>query len=206
MASIAGNIAQLNRCWYFRKPDNRFNCLRKGGDECFAILGDNRYHSIFGGVKVGPTPCTRECPAGTDIPGYFARLREGDWDGAARLFLSVHPLPMITGRICAHPCQNGCNRNQTDESVAINGVERTLGDYILDNSDKFYAPPETETGKSVAVVGSGPAALTAAYYLRKAGNKVTVFDSTGGGRRHDGRGHPRLPPAEGPRPPRHRHL
>ncbi len=176
MATIAGNIAQLNRCWYFRKPQNRFNCIRKGGNECFAILGDNRYHSIFGGVRVGATPCTLECPAGTDIPGYFAKLREGDWDAAARLFLSRHPLPMITGRICAHPCQNGCNRNQTDESVSINGVERTLGDYILENADRFYAPPAKETGKSVAIVGSGPAGLTAAYYLRKAGNKVTVYD------------------------------
>ena len=176
MATISGNIAQLNRCWYFRKPQNRFNCIRKGGDECFAILGDNRFHSIFGGVKAGKTPCTQECPAGTNIPEYFAKLREGDWDEAARIFLTVHPLPMFTGRICAHPCQNGCNRNATDESVSINNVERTLGDYIMDNADKFYAPPETETGKSVAVVGSGPAGLSAAYYLRKAGNKVTIYD------------------------------
>ena len=176
MATISGNIAQLNRCWYFRKPENRFNCIRKGGEECFAILGDNRFHSIFGGVKAGKTPCTLECPAGTDIPGYFAKLREGDWDAAARIFMTVHPLPMITGRICAHPCQNGCNRNNTDSSVAINSVERTLGDYILDNADKFYAPPASETGKSVAVIGSGPAGLSAAYFLRKAGNKVTVYD------------------------------
>ena len=176
MASIAGNISQLNRCWYFRKPDNRFDCIRKGGNECFAILGDNRYHSIFGGVKVGASPCSQECPAGTDIPGYFAKMREGDWDEAARIFLSRHPLPMITGRICPHPCQNGCNRIQTDKSVSINSVERTLGDYILENSEKFYAPPAEETGKSVAIVGSGPAGLSAAYFLRKAGNKVTVYD------------------------------
>jgi NADPH-dependent glutamate synthase beta subunit-like oxidoreductase/CO/xanthine dehydrogenase FAD-binding subunit len=176
MGSIGGSLAQLPRCWYFRKSENRFPCIRKGGKECFAIRGDNRYHTAFGGAKVCATPCTQECPAGTDIPGYFARLRAGDWDGAARLFMTVHPLPMITGRICAHPCQNGCNRGQTDKSVSINCVERTLGDYILENSDKFYAPPEKETGKSVAIVGSGPAGLTAAYYLRKAGNRVTIFD------------------------------
>jgi NADPH-dependent glutamate synthase beta subunit-like oxidoreductase/CO/xanthine dehydrogenase FAD-binding subunit len=176
MGTIGGSIAQLPRCWYFRKPENRFPCIRKGGNECFAILGDNRYHSAFGGAKVCTTPCTRECPAGTDIPGYMDKVRAGDWDAAARIFMRVHPLPMITGRVCAHPCQKGCNRNQTDKSVAINCVERTLGDYILENSDKFYAPPATETGKSVAIVGSGPAGLTAAYYLRKAGNKVTVYD------------------------------
>ena len=176
MGTIGGTIAQLPRCWYFRKAENRFPCLRKGGKECFAILGDNRYHSAFGGAKVCATPCTQECPAGTDIPGYFAALRAGDWDEAARLFMALHPLPMITGRICAHPCQNGCNRNQTDKSVSINCVERTLGDYILENSGSFYAPPATETGKSVAIVGSGPAGLTAAYYLRKAGNRVTIYD------------------------------
>jgi xanthine dehydrogenase YagS FAD-binding subunit len=51
MATIGGNIAQLHRCWYFRKPDNRFNCIRKGGTTCFAMMGDNRYHSIFGNVN-----------------------------------------------------------------------------------------------------------------------------------------------------------
>jgi NADPH-dependent glutamate synthase beta subunit-like oxidoreductase/CO/xanthine dehydrogenase FAD-binding subunit len=177
MGTIGGSIAQLPRCWYFRKPENRFPCHRKGGKECFAILGENRYHSIFGGAKVCATPCTQECPNSTDIPGYFAKVREGNWDEAARIFMRVHPLPMITGRICAHPCQKGCNRNQTDKSVAINCVERTLGDYILEHSDKFYAPPATETGKSVAIVGSGPAGLTAAYFLRKAGNKVTIYDA-----------------------------
>jgi NADPH-dependent glutamate synthase beta subunit-like oxidoreductase len=176
MGTIAGNISQLPRCWYFRKAENRFPCIRKGGKECFAIQGDNRYHSIMGGKRLQSSPCTQECPAGTDIPTYFEQIRKGDWDSAARTFLRLHPLPMITGRVCAHPCQQGCNRNETDSSVSINCVERTLGDYILEHSDKFYAPPATETGKTVAIVGSGPAALTAAYYLRKAGNKVTIYD------------------------------
>ena len=51
MGTIAGNICQMTRCWYFRLPDNRFNCVRKGGRQCYAIRGDNRYHSIFGPVK-----------------------------------------------------------------------------------------------------------------------------------------------------------
>ena len=177
MGTLAGNISQLPRCWYFRKPENRFHCIRKDGKECFAILGDNRYHSIFGGRKLHASPCTQECPAGTDIPAYMEQLRQGNWDEAARIIMKVNPMPAITGRVCAHFCQDGCNRCQTDESVTISGVERTLGDYILDNSDKFYAPPEKETGKSVAIVGSGPSGLTAAYYLRKAGNKVTVYES-----------------------------
>jgi NADPH-dependent glutamate synthase beta subunit-like oxidoreductase len=177
MGTIGGNITQLNRCWYFRKTDNRFNCIRKDGSECFASQGDNRYHSIFGGVKIHATPCTQECPAGTDIPGYLAQIRAGNWDEAARIIMKVNPMPAITGRVCAHFCQSKCNRCGTDESVGINNIERTLGDYIMDNSDKFYQSPAKENGKSVAIVGSGPSGLSAAYYLRKAGSKVTVYDS-----------------------------
>ncbi|MCL2366474.1 MAG: FAD-dependent oxidoreductase [Oscillospiraceae bacterium] len=176
MATIGGNLAQLPRCWYFRKAGNRFHCVRKGGDECYAILGDNRFHSMFGGKQSKRPPCASECPAGTDIPGYLEAIRNDDWDQAAEIFMAVHPFPMITGRVCAHFCQSACNRHQTDEGVLTGGVERALGDYILKNSAKFYAPPQKENGKSVAVVGSGPAGLTAAYFLRRAGNKVTVFD------------------------------
>jgi NADPH-dependent glutamate synthase beta subunit-like oxidoreductase len=91
--------------------------------------------------------------------------------------MKVNPMPFITGRVCAHFCQDKCNRRNTDESVGINSVERTLGDYILENSDKFYPAPSVETGKSMAIIGSGPSGLSAAYYLRKAGNKVTVYDT-----------------------------
>jgi len=176
MGTIGGNISQLPRCWYFRKAENRFNCNRKGGEECFAILGDNRYHSAFGGRRCHDSPCTMECPARTDIPGYLEKLRGGDWDAAAAIIMRVNPFPAITARVCAHFCQSSCNRSQTDESVMISGVERALGDYIMDNGTKFYAPPDKETGKSVAIVGAGPSGLAAAFFLRRAGNKVTVYD------------------------------
>jgi NADPH-dependent glutamate synthase beta subunit-like oxidoreductase len=176
MGTIGGNISQLPRCWYFRKAENRFNCNRKGGEECFAILGENRYHSAFGGKRCHDSPCTAECPAETDIPGYFEKLRGGDWDAAAEIIMRVNPIPAITARVCAHFCQTACNRCQTDEGVLIGGIERTLGDYIMENGGKFYAPPEKETGKSAAIVGSGPSGLSAAFFLRRAGNKVTVYD------------------------------
>jgi len=177
MGTLGGNISQLPRCWYFRKAENMFNCSRKGGDECYAILGDNRYHSAFGGRRCQDSPCTSECPAGTNIPDYLAKIRADDWDGAAEIIMQANPIPMITGRVCAHFCQTACNRHQTDEGVLTGGVERALGDYILDNSAKFYSAPAKETGKSVAIVGSGPSGLSAAYFLRRAGNKVTVFES-----------------------------
>lgn len=179
VATIGGNICQDVRCWFYRYPHGiggRMDCMRKGGEECYAVMGDNRYHSIFGGMKVHATPCTVQCPANTDIPGYMARLREGDVEGAARILMEANPIPMVTSRVCAHTCQEHCNRCSSDESISIHSVERYVGDYILDHADRFYEAPKEETGRKVALVGAGPAGLSAAYYLRKAGHDVTVID------------------------------
>lgn len=179
VATIGGNICQDVRCWFYRYPHeigDRYDCMRKGGDECYAIRGDNRYHSIFGGMKASTTPCALSCPANTNIPAYMERLRSGDLNGAATIVMQANPLPMITSRVCAHFCQDGCNRKTTDQAVAVHAVERRVGDYILDNLNTFYTAPKAETGKKIALVGGGPAGLSAAYYLRKAGHSVTVID------------------------------
>ena len=88
MGTLAGNICQSNRCWYYWVPDNRFNCLRKGGANCYALTGDARYHSIFGGTRVGRTPCTTACPTHVDIPTYMTLIREGNIAEAARTLSS----------------------------------------------------------------------------------------------------------------------
>ena len=197
-ATVGGNLCQDVRCWFYRYPDSiggRLDCARKGGDQCYAIQGENRYHSIFGGMKVKHTPCSLECPAGTDVPAYMAKIRENDWDGAAEIIMQFNPMPMLTSRVCPHVCQTKCNQCQHGDSVNIHGVERSLGDYILAHKDKFYTAPEKETGKKTAVVGAGPGGLAAAFYLRKAGNAVTVYDSheKAGGVLQYGIPHYRLP-------------
>ena len=176
MATLAGNIAQLPRCWYFRKLENRFYCDRKGGNTCYAIQGDNRFHSIFGGMKPHASPCTRECPAGTDIPAYMAELRQGNWDEAASIIMKANPFPMFTSRICPHPCQDKCNQCEYGDNVNIHCVERSVADYIMQNPGKFFPKPAAESGKKVAIIGGGPGGMAAAYYLRKAGHEVTVFE------------------------------
>ena len=87
MATIGGNICQDVRCWFYRYPHgvgDRLDCMRKGGKECYAVQGDNRYHSIFGGMKTHFTPCTIQCPANTDIPGYMEQMRKGNPERAER--------------------------------------------------------------------------------------------------------------------------
>jgi NADPH-dependent glutamate synthase beta subunit-like oxidoreductase len=179
MATIGGNLAQDVRCWYYRYPTQiggPIVCLRKGGTTCSALVGDNRYHSLFGAARLTEYPCAGHCPAHTDIPGYLSKVRKGDWAEAARILMDHNPIPAVTGRICPVFCEPECNRGEFDESVAIQCIERGVGDYILERAAEFYAPPESESGKRVAVVGSGPAGLAAAFYLRRSGHQVTVYE------------------------------
>ncbi len=178
-ATIGGNICQDVRCWYYRSPDQVAGCIdcaRKNGSKCYAATGLMNQHSIFGGEKVCTTPCTEKCPTDVDIPAYMEQLRKGNIDEAAEILLRNNPIPCITSRVCTHFCQQGCNRGNYDEHVGIGNVERYLGDYILENSERFMKAPEQEIGKKAAIVGSGPAGLSAAFYLRKAGYTVTVYE------------------------------
>lgn len=179
LATIGGNLCQDVRCWYYRYPDEiggRIRCLRKGGDYCNAMTGENRNHSIFGAKKVNLSGCSQNCPAHVDVPEYLACIREGNLDGAAAILMESNPIPAITSRVCTHFCQMNCKRAEFDEHVNIGGMERYVGDYILDNADRFMKAPEAESGKKTAIVGSGPAGLTAAYYLRRLGHQVLVYD------------------------------
>lgn len=178
-ATIAGNLCQDIRCWYYRYPDilgGKINCARKSGHLCSAMMGENRYHSIFGAAKVCETPCTGHCPAHTDISAYMEMVRAGKYDDAANVILEVNPMPAITSRVCAHFCMEGCNRNTYDESLNVGGIERFLGDMVLERHEEFMKGPAEENGKRVSIVGSGPAGLTAAYYLRQSGFAVTVYE------------------------------
>jgi len=176
MGTIAGNICQNNRCWYYWVPDNRFYCLRKGGKACYALIGDGRYHSILGASRIIATPCSEACPDNVEIPEYMQKLRDNKKSEAAAILMRHNPLPAITGRVCPHFCEAECNRAGYDEAVSVRGVERSIGDYVLENSTEFYPPPQKNSGKRIAVVGSGPAGLSAAYFLRRQGHIVTVFE------------------------------
>ena len=130
-------------------------------------------------------PCQGSCPSGHEIRGWLAIARGMDkpsdkdmkWqEYAFQRMVDANPFPATMGRVCPAPCEDGCNRNEVDDTVGINAVEQYVGDWAIENDLKL--PPEVPpTGKTVAVVGGGPAGLTAAYFLRRKGHGVAVFDA-----------------------------
>ena len=124
-------------------------------------------------------PCTHACPAGNDIRGFLRTLAEQkDYEAAWHVLTRNNPLPAICGRVCPHPCEEGCNRRDFDTAVAINSAERAVGDYGLEENlehKKLIAARK----EKVAVIGSGPAGLSCAFHLAKRGFKVKIYESYG---------------------------
>ena len=125
-----------------------------------------------------PSPCHVQCPIGNAIPAWIAAIDEGRYQEAWEALVATNPFPAVTGRVCAHPCETECNRAVVLEgAVGINGLEQFLGDQALEQGWPLPAPGASQ-GKRVAVVGGGPAGLSAAYHLRLLGYDVTVFESS----------------------------
>lgn len=121
-------------------------------------------------------PCHAACPAGEDQQAWFAELQEGHVEAAWACLVTANPLPGITGRVCPHPCEGACNRAGLDGAVAIHNVERWLGDEAVRHGWAYPVDAPAADAPTVAIVGAGPAGLSAAYHAVKHGFRARVFE------------------------------
>jgi heterodisulfide reductase subunit A-like polyferredoxin len=125
----------------------------------------------------GIPPCQAACPAGVHAQGYIALISQGKYKEALEVHREYNPLPLICGRVCPHPCENECNRREIDQPIAIAALKRFIADYELEHGDDEVEPFEVTSNKKIAIIGSGPAGLTVAYYLAKMGYSPTIFEA-----------------------------
>lgn len=129
-------------------------------------------------TREGTSPCTYACPAGIKANGYISLARGGDFERAFDLILEDAPLVATLGRACYAPCQPECTREEIGDAPHIRLLKRFIADrYYERHAEPAYGPPADRSGKRAAVVGSGPAGLSAAYFLAKKGHDVVVFES-----------------------------
>lgn len=139
--------------------------------------------SAYAIEKRGTAPCKATCPAHVSIQGYIALINKGKYREALELFKEAHPFPAICGRVCHHPCEEICTRGDMEEPIAIQHLHRFLADLDLSEETRYIPEIKEKKDEKVAIIGSGPAGLTVAYYLAREGYQVTVFEKlpvTGG--------------------------
>ncbi len=150
--------------------------VKNYGEFAQSLPADKLKQQAYRCMNCGIPFCHSGCPLGNQIPDFNELVKDEDWEEALRVLHSTNNFPEFTGRICPAPCESACVLGINEPPVTIEMIEREIGDRGWDEGWTVPLPPEKETGKSVAIVGSGPAGLAAAQQLRRAGHKVVVYE------------------------------
>lgn len=122
-------------------------------------------------------PCQQTCPAEINIPLYIEQIKKGDYEGAVHTIRERNPLLLSCGRVCPHPCEDKCRRGIEDEPVSINQLKRFAADHEMNSGKRYPISVAPATEKRIAVVGGGPAGLSCAFFLRRLGHDVTIYEA-----------------------------
>ena len=162
-----------------------------------------RRESCPEGLCLAPrsAPCHNTCPANIDIPSFIAHLGHGDYRSTIEVIRRDNPLPLTCGLVCPAPCESACVRGGSNGAVFIRPLKAKAAEHCL--AEGGYPKPEIapDTGKRIGIVGSGPAGLTAAYYLRTYGHQVEIFEAQEKAGGHAALRHSGLSPAARPARP-----
>lgn len=132
--------------------------------------------SAFAIDKRGTAPCKATCPAHVSIQGYIALMNQGKYREAIEVFKEAHPFPAICGRVCHHPCEGVCTRGDVESPLAIQYLHRFLADVDQKSGDAYVPEVDERREEKIAIIGSGPAGLSTAYFLARRGYGVSVFE------------------------------
>ncbi|MBN1381983.1 MAG: FAD-dependent oxidoreductase [Deltaproteobacteria bacterium] len=127
--------------------------------------------------KLGTSPCKAACPTHISVQGYVALIAAGKYKEALKLIKKDNPFPAVCGRVCNHPCETACKRGEVDQPIDIMHLKQFVADLDLNDSTRYIPEIKEKKNKKVAIVGAGPAGLTAAYYLAIEGYEITVFEA-----------------------------
>ncbi len=147
------------------------------------LIESEIFPSQVHGAKCWPqadvvSPCEIECPLGQDVPNYVIAIAQGKFDEALTIIRQTNPLPSICSRVCHHPCEDVCNRKFIEESISIRALKQAAVDYGNESSNEVTIPVKGTKQDRIAIIGSGPAGLTAAHDLAKKGYLISIYEAS----------------------------